>query len=247
MADVVTPGTPCLLFAIRRESMYFRRDCGRVKQLIGAPCHAVLAELERRSLLVLETGIGRGAVENALGWVFAQPVRPAFILYAGFAGALDPALHVGDVLLADAVVDETGREWPATWPASFSAAPPSLRRGRLLTAAQLVTSPTEKQRLGANHHAHAVDMEAAYAADRCAQIAVPFGCMRAISDAANTAVSPALVALLSGGRVSAPRVLAALFRAPTLLGELWRLGRDTRFAARQLAANLRLLLALPAS
>jgi adenosylhomocysteine nucleosidase len=242
MADVVTPGTPCLLFAIRRESMYFRRDCGPVRRLVSAPCPTVLAEPARRPLLVLETGIGRGAVENALDWVFAQAVRPAFILYAGFAGALDPALHVGDVLLADAVVDETGREWPATWPTPPGAAR-CLRRGRLLTTAQLVASPSEKQRLRTRHHAHAVDMEAAYAADCCARQAVPFGCMRAISDAADTAVSPALVALLSGGRVSAPRVLAALLRAPTLVAELWRLGRDTRLAARQLAATLRLLLA----
>jgi len=244
MADVVTPGSPCLLFAIRRDSMYFRRDCGPVRRLKSAPCPAVLAGSPRQPLVVLETGIGRGAVENTLDWVFARPVRPAFMLYAGFAGALDPTLHVGDVLLADAVVDETGREWPATWPTPSSAVPPSLRRGRLLTAAQLVTSPNEKQRLGARHHAHAVDMEAAFAADRCARQAVPFGCVRAISDAADIAVSPALVALLSGGRVSAPRVLAALFRAPTLLGELWRLGRDTRRAARQLAASLPQLLAL---
>jgi adenosylhomocysteine nucleosidase len=242
MANVVTPETPCLLFAIRRENMYFRRDCGRVKQLNGAPCPAVLAELDRRALLVLETGVGRGAVENALDWVFAQPERPAFVLYAGFAGALDPALHVGDVLLADAVVDETGREWPATWPPSFSAGLPFLRRGRLLTSTQLVTSPGEKQRLGTRHHAHAVDMESAFAANRCARQTVPFGCVRAISDAAETAVSPALVSLLSGGHVSVPRVFAALGRAPTMLGELWRLGRDTRLCARQLAASLHLLL-----
>jgi adenosylhomocysteine nucleosidase len=243
MADVVTPGTPCLLFAIRRESMYFRRDCGPVRRLVSAPCPAVLAEPARRPLLVLETGIGRGAVEIALDWVFAQPVRPAFIVFAGFAGALDPALHVGDVVLADAVVDETGREWPATWPPTSSVMQPFPRRGRLLTAAQLVTSPSEKRRLGTIHHAHAVDMEAAYAAERCMQHAVPFGCVRAISDAADASVSPALVTLLSGSSVSAPRVLAALLRAPTLLGELWRLGRDTRLAARQLAASLRLLLA----
>jgi hypothetical protein len=92
-----------------------------------------------------------------------------------------------------------------------------------------------------------VDMEAAFAADRCARQTVPFGCVRAISDAAETAVSPALVALLSGGRVSVPRVLAALCRAPTLLGELWRLGHDTRLAARQLAASVRALVALTAS
>jgi adenosylhomocysteine nucleosidase len=185
------------------------------------------------SLLVLETGVGRAAVTAALDWLL--PTRPRFVLYAGFAGALDPALAVGDVLLADTIVDETRQEWPATWPAS---APPSVRGGRLLTTAGLVATVDDKQRLGTQYGAIAVDMEAAFAAAVCADQEIPFGCIRAISDAADAPLSPALLSLLTGGRVSATRVFGAVIRKPTLVRELLRLGRDTRLAARRLAECL---------
>jgi adenosylhomocysteine nucleosidase len=235
-------GTPCLLFAVRRESMFFRRHCGSLRPLPAAPCRAFVADLAGQSLRVLETGIGRSAVDAALDWILGEAMPPRFLVYAGFAGALDASLRVGDVLLADEVVDEAGRRWSRFWPAAAVGIPPWIRRGRLLTTVHLVATPEAKQRLGAHHHAHAADMEAAYVAQRCAEHNIPFGCVRAVSDAIDVPLSPSLVALLSGGRVSLPRLTAALVRKPTLLPELLRLGRDSRRAARQLAAAMHELL-----
>jgi hypothetical protein len=76
---------------------------------------------------------------------------------------------------------------------------------------------------------------------------VPFGCVRAISDAMETALSPELVALLSRGRAAPGRVLAALARRPRLAGELWRLARHTRMASEQLGKALGELLTLTLS
>jgi nucleoside phosphorylase len=185
-------------------------------------------------LLLLDTGVGRSAVHAALDWLLAGPLWPSFVLYAGFAGALDPTLQVGDVLFADEVVDAHGGRWPATWLGS----PPNLLRGRLLTVSRLVASAEEKRRLGALHRALAVDMEAAYAAERCAEHGVPFGCIRSVSDCVDTPLSPALVEMLSLGRVAPMQVVKAIVRRPTLIGELCRLGRDTRRAARRLSDSL---------
>jgi nucleoside phosphorylase len=227
--------------------MFFRRDCRPLRRLRAAPCRAFAGALVGQPLLVLETGIGRCAVEAALAWLLAQAMPPRFILYAGFGGALDDALRVGDVLLADEIVDERGRRWATRWPGPAAAAPPWIRRGRLLTTAELVATAEAKQRLGARHRAQAVDMEAAHVAERCAERNIPFGCVRAISDAVDVPLSPSLVALLSGGRVSLPRVFAALIRKPMLIPEFLRLGRDTRHAALQLAAALREMLSSAAS
>jgi len=240
----VTPGTPCVLFAVRRESMFFRRDCPPLRRPRAAPCSAWIGVLAGQPLLVLETGMGRSAVEGACAWILAESIAPRFIVYAGFGGALDDTLHVGDVLLADEIVDEQRRRWTTRWPAPAAAVSPWIRRGRLLTAAHLVATPAEKQLLGTRHHAQAVDMEAAYVAHRCAEHSIPFGCVRAISDTFDVPLSPSLVSLLSGGHVSLPRLLAALMRQPTLVPELMRMGRDTRHAARQLAVALRELLVL---
>jgi adenosylhomocysteine nucleosidase len=236
VAAFVTRNLAAVLFAVRRESMCFRRRWRPFHHFPAAPCDARLCGLPAEPVLVLETGVGRAAVETALDWLL--PTSPRFVLFAGFAGALDASLQVGDVLLADELIDPTGRRYPASWPGAST-----LRRGRLLTAAQLVSAPQDKRSLALRHEAHAVDMEAAFAACRCAQHHVPFGCVRAVSDTVDTLLSSSLLALLSGGRVSLARTLAAVSRRPALLRELWRLGRDTSLAAEQLAAALDELLA----
>lgn len=134
--------------------------------------------------------------------------RPSLVIAAGFCGALVPALRAGDVV----------------------------RSPRVLTVDHLVSDPAEKRRLGATHDA--VDMESAAVEEVCAAAGVPFVAVRAVSDTVETALSPQLVTLLSGGNVSAWRACAALARRPVLLGEFLRLARDTKVAARNLAREL---------
>jgi hypothetical protein len=114
----------------------------------------------------------------------------------------------------------------------------------VLTVPRLVGDPTEKRRLGEEHGAAVADMESAAVARACQAKGVPFGCVRAVSDEVDTPLSPRLVSLLAGGRVSALRLLGAVLRSPSLLGSLWRLGRDTRHAGERLALALGELLTL---
>jgi nucleoside phosphorylase len=199
-------------------------------------------------VLLLETGIGTARTAAALQWLLNQPsfgtqsVHSQYVLSAGFSGALEPSLHVGHVVLATEVLEQQGNRWSVTWPADISEI--SLPRGRLLTVAHLVGNPEDKRQLGHEYDALAVDMETATVARLCSQYGVPFGCVRAISDEVHTALSPRLVSLLSGGRVSALRVLAAIFASPRLVGELWVLARHTRRASQQLAKALASILLL---
>jgi len=87
-------------------------------------------------------------------------------------------------------------------------------------------------------------MESATFARLCTKRGIPFGCLRAISDDLDTALSPALVSLLTGGRVSWWRALRALLRRPSLFKEFLRLGRDTRLASAQLGKAVGELLTL---
>jgi nucleoside phosphorylase len=243
----VNPGPAelrCILFAVRRESVYFRRSCGFLERVERAPCHAWLATSPAGPLVLSETGIGPTAVESTLKWLLGQPQRPALLVYAGFTGALDDAGKVGDVVLADEVVDEAGKRWATAWPLPHRVATIALRHVRMLTVNRLVASAADKRRLGAQYGAQAVDMEAAHVAAFCDLHGIPFGCARAISDAVDTSLTPSLAALLTGSRVSLPRVVGALVRRPSLLLELIRMQRDTRRAAYHLAIALRDLLML---
>jgi adenosylhomocysteine nucleosidase len=140
-------------------------------------------------------------------------LRPSLVIAAGFCGALKPSLRVGDVV----------------------------KSPHILTVDHLVSDPAEKCRLSASHDA--VDMESAAVEAVCGENGVRFLAVRAVSDTADTALSPELVRVLSGGNISVWKACAALVRKPALLGEFLRLGRDTKIAARKLADELQAVVA----
>jgi adenosylhomocysteine nucleosidase len=204
------------------------------------------------SVLMLETGMGAARTERALRWVLdapklgTVPYRPKMVLSAGFAGSLSGDLHVGDIVLAEEIVEEQGGRWQTTWPKELPAGEwrPPLHPGRLLTVDRIVASPEEKISLGAEHNAVAADMESAVVARLCTERGIAFGCIRAISDDVQTPLSPRVASLLRDGRVDPFRLLGAVLLKPTLIRELWRLARHTSFAGEQLGAALGELLTL---
>jgi adenosylhomocysteine nucleosidase len=243
---------PCVLFALRREARPFLREFPPQQRFPGAPCRTRFCGPVWLTVLVAQTGVGPERTARALDWLLGKPrlvnvpYRPKLVLSAGFAGALQPGLLVGDLVLATEVVDENGKAWPCTWPATELRGrwEPPLRRGRLLTAAKIIEAPAVKRALGQKFDALAVDMESAAVAERCSREGVPFGCLRTVSDDVDTALSPRLAALLTGGGVSPWRVATGVLRSPGLAGELWRLAKHTRFAAGQLGKALGELLTL---
>lgn len=248
----ITFSDPCVLFALRRESMHFRREFRPHQRFPGAPCWARFCGPSWLTVLVLETGMGADAACRAVDWVLSKPLLgnvpylPQVVLSAGFAGGLDPSLGVGDVLLANEVCDGQGQVWPATWPGTLPAGKwePPLYRGRVLTLSTLATSANQKQDLARTHKAVAVDMETAHIARACSERNVPFACIRAISDTADSGLSTPLAELLIGGRVSWARFLYAMVRSPKLMGEVRRLAKDTNRAAGLLSKALGELLTL---
>ncbi len=229
---------PCVVFALRRESMYFRRAYSFRKRFAGAPCRAEFRARAGESVLMLETGIGATAMETAVRWCLSEPrlgdvpYRPRSLLLLGFSGSLQSHLQVGDVVQATEIVDLEHRRWPTSPLLEANRNPAA--SGRLLTVPRLLSDPTEKQALGSRYNALAVDMESAVVARLCLERRVPFACLRVISDDMHTALSPQLVGMIEKGRLAPFRLAASALCHPRLIGELCRLAKDTRKAARNL-------------
>lgn len=243
---------PCVIFALPRESMAFRREFRPQQRFRGAPCWARFCGPTWLTALVLHAGIGKKRLAHVGDWLLGAPVfgnfpyRPKAVIMAGYAGGLRDGLAVGDVILATEIIDQDGNVCPVTWPERPLQGEwrPPLHRGRLLTVNQIVATPHAKRELGERHGALAVDMESAVLARLCSARGVPFGCVRVLSDAVDHSLSPELVGLFAREKLSIPRMLLALLRRPALAAEFWRLAKATRLASERLGEALGELLTL---
>jgi adenosylhomocysteine nucleosidase len=235
---------PCVLFALSRERMFFHHTYRIDQRMMCAPgaaflCRARPSAVRTLPALVVETGVGAENTRQALDWLLAGPSHagtsyaPSVILFAGFAGALDASLHVGDVVLAEEVTDLARNTWRGAVPGGGLT---NVRSGRLLTVDRFIGDPAEKIALGAAHGALAVDMETAVCARLCHEHDVPWACLRVISDDVRRPLAREVAELVEESRVPLGRLLRTLMRRPGMIPQLWRLGRDTRYAARRLAA-----------
>ncbi len=155
------------------------------------------------------------------------------ILSFGIAGALDPALMPGDILLADAVLTEDGTRYPAdaAWRAALQAGLPGAGRGDLLGVSRIVAGTAEKARLFSTRGLGAVDMESHHAAALAAAHGLPFAAIRAIADTAADELPPAVLdSLDEDGKAAIGPVLRSLLSRPAQLPALIRVARRSRRA-----------------
>jgi adenosylhomocysteine nucleosidase len=186
-----------------------------------------------RRLAVVAATSGIGPERSALrARELADAHRPAAAITMGIAGALTPELRVGDVLIPGEVVDDTsGASFRPTLAPRGLATARSARDAiarRLVSVASPALTRAAKAELRGRRSADAVDMESARAAATWAGRDIPWLCVRAISDDADTELPLEALRLTdASGRVRAAATAAYVLRHPGRLPGLLRLGRDT--------------------
>ncbi len=250
--DDIRFSDPCLLFALPRESKSFRKTFRPQQGFPNAPCWAKFCGPSWLTVLVMHVGVGKDRAKTAIDWLLSGPqmesvpYHPKTIVFAGYAGGLTADLEVGDVILANEIIDEQGVAWKTTWPGRLPTEDwhPPLHRGRILTTRKMISDPEQKRQLGQQHGAIAVDMETSVLAQRCTTSGVPFGCVRVVSDAVDTRLTPELVDVVGQGEVSIGKLLRLMLRRPSVVGSLMGLARSTKLAGRQLGMALGELMTL---
>jgi adenosylhomocysteine nucleosidase len=221
-----------ILAADRREFAGFEPSRWRLEPAKIGVRWSAAGFLGQTAVLLAANGAGRA---NALGGLEAasRTATIGAILSTGFAGGLRPELKVGDVFLAETVLEfDTGVEYSVRLP---ECAAPAVR-GRLVTVdsvAQDAATKARLRRIGAD----AVDMETA-ALGRAAQArGLPFYCVRAVSDDARTSFEVDFNAgRRADGTFSGWRIAAQAGLSPRRWRHLMDLKRAGEQASRNLAA-----------
>ncbi|HVW08590.1 MAG TPA: hypothetical protein VHC90_08410 [Bryobacteraceae bacterium] len=182
-----------------------------------------------RQMLAIANGIGQERATAAVRWAGTVDA----VWSVGTAGALDPSLGVADIVAATGVTDGD-RTWPA-----LTVPGPAVKSGLVRTSQHIARTRVEKANLRESG-AIIVEMEAAAAARAAEEMAVPFYCVRAVSDVANETFFIDFEAFfMPNGTLDVPRLLIyALAHPMDALPELIRLQRRSSLAAKRLAGFL---------
>jgi len=166
----------------------------------------------------LEQALGQGA---------------AGVISFGLCGALDPALEVGDILVASSDPD---------WARRLIEGVPGARMADITGSDQVIPDADAKAELRRRTGAAAVDMESHIVARLARRHGVPFAALRAVSDTADRVLPKAARAgLRADGEPDIFAVLKSLIADPRQLPALIRTAFEADAALRALVGARHLL------
>jgi hypothetical protein len=150
---------------------------------------------------------------------------PGVIVSSGIAGALDPTLSVGDIVL-DGDAGFVRRLRPLI---------PEAVGGKVIGVDKIAATLEHKRALREPSGAVACDMESHIAERVARERGLPFGVIRVISDSADAELPPAaLVGMRIDGGIALDSIAASLARNPGQLPALIQTARQAGRACREL-------------
>jgi len=191
-------------------------------------------------IVLVRTGVGKQrAAEAALKTI--EQFSPERLLSIGYAGGLVANLEVGDMIVADRIVDvQSSAEFvpDPQWlqRAQKAPAPKSgkIVSGKLVTADKVIHSPKDKKELGESFSAEAVEMETAAIAKVVAEKNLPFLSVRAISDSVEQEVLDSSSFLGGDGEISKLKAGWYVLTHPGSIASALSLRSQTQQATRNL-------------
>jgi len=189
------------------------------------------------ALRAVVTGVGMQRAETILRHLIENE-NPHRLILIGFAGALDPALRVGEMPEIRWVKNELGETYEIHdgAVAAVERDAPQQAGHTLLTVDRLIASPKEKSELRSRHGAALVDMESLVTVRLAAEAAAHLSILRAVSDTADTSLPEQAVHWVRpDGRANVAAALRHVIYRPALAACMVRLKRHADRASVALA------------
>ncbi len=194
--------------------------------------------LEGKLVALVLTGMGRARAQRGAERLI-DGHRPRWIVSAGFAGSLNPAILRNAMILPVDVANVEGRHFATDWPAGLDVPPTAERKGRLLTVDEIVLKAAQRVLLRVDHSADLVDMESSSVAALCGQRGVRFLSLRVVSDDASTDLPPEILSIMGeSGSYRIGAAIGAIWRRPSSLKDLLALREQAIDSADRLAKTL---------
>ncbi len=245
-----------MIVATESEARWVRRGLTVQTQLTGPAGALWQGELWGLDVALLRCGMGPARAASGLEWLLSEGALWG-LLSLGFAGGLQPQLAVGDAIIVSAiqaadtltesnstrVVPHSG--WGELIAAAAAQAGLVAHAGLLLSRTSILPRAVDKQELGRQSGAVAIDMESHALGCQAAAQRLPFCSMRTIFDTSDDDLTlPADTFTTTDGRLQLSRLLGYVGRHPQSLGQFPSLWRKARVSGQHLESWLAHFLAL---
>jgi len=226
-----------IVCALRIELAAFLDRCDRVKKYTGGEFVFRGGRCGEIRVAVVESGIGFARARRATQ-ALIEAHSPTWIIASGFSGALMPAMKVGDIVVANSLVDTHGQKLVVDL--KMTANPEKgLYVGRIITTDELIRTVQKKQELAERYGAAAVDLESLAVAQVCREEKKRFLTVRTISDDMLSDLPPEVISLVGAtGSMRFGAVIGAIWERPASIKKLWELRESAHVAADHLATFL---------
>jgi adenosylhomocysteine nucleosidase len=198
----------------------------------------------KQSLVLVRSGVGKQRAEDSAIQVIDR-FKPKVLISIGYAGAVQPGLNVGDLMIADSILEENesrkyvpdpiwldrSRNIPCTDSTKAVV-------GGLLTVNKVIHGPIEKERLGEKYNVQAVEMETSAIARIAEDKALPFLSVRVISDRMDQELLDSSSFLGSDGEISTLKAGWYVLTHPSSLKNALSLRTQTQFATQTMTRFL---------
>jgi adenosylhomocysteine nucleosidase len=212
-----------IVAALEREISPFVKDCtSSTREYDGYK----FKFFEKEATVVVCGGVGAEAARRATEAAI-NLYHPSLVVCAGFAGALDPAMQIGDTLTPRHVIDAS----------DASRTDAGIGEGVLITF-DSIADVEQKARFATAFGAHAIDMEAAAVARSAQAHGVKFLACKVISDSSDSALPPLKQFIGKDGRFQFFRFILHIAVRPWRWAAVRRLARDSSKAAKSLGIVL---------
>ena len=165
-----------IAFALPAESSDFVRLLTEPVFYAREGVESIRGQIHGRSVVVSHTGAGEKSCRAHLENFLRQP-QFKYLISAGFAGALDRELQIGNLLLSENFSSPELLGSP-----HLDCAESGIFVGKLATVPGVIDSKSERDRWAVESGAVAVDMETEFIAAACAAHGIPMLSLRVMSD-----------------------------------------------------------------
>ncbi len=240
-----------IVFAVASElelrSLRRLIDPGRVEVHGGRKF--LFGTMRGRDVCLVKTGAGRKNAAAAARKI-CSVLQPDLVVIAGAAGALDPGLGLGALVVVEGCIRENNQEeilcsgeWSRRGFALLGAAGMKTSAGRCCQARTFMHRAVEKQALHESTSAHVVDMESAAFGYEFQRAGVPFINIRIVSDTARRDTADMEMLVRMRYRHGRTATVLHLLRHPREFVRTWLFYRGMAIADKRIAEAVSVLMA----